>query len=193
MRDHDHNQNEIVRVEPMWGDVTARYEAIVDGDPAAFDHLYEEYKGLVWWVIRNAGVSGADAEDIFQTTWATFFDYLGRHRNPHAIKSWLATVARNQCINLGRVSGRTVPIETLLECESDDVPPDAEALQHLDIEALEDALQDLTERERQLITLWAHGVSYHEIDLAIGIPAGSVGPTVARCRAKLAATMKERS
>lgn len=177
----------------MWGDLTARYEAIVDGDQAAFDHLYAEYKGLVWWVIRNAGVTGADAEDIFQTTWATFFDYLGRHRNPHAVKSWLATVARNQCINLGRVSGRTVPLDVLLECETDDVPPDEEALLHLDIATLDAALQDLTERERQIVTLWAHGASYREMDLVIGIPAGSVGPTVARLRAKLAATMKEQS
>lgn len=193
MADIGHNRSKTGRVEAMWGDISGLYAAIVDGDQDAFDQLYEEYKNLVWWVIRNAGVTGPDAEDVFQTTWATFFDYLGRHRNPNAIKSWLATVARNQCINLGRVSGRIVPLDTLLDCESNEVPPDDEALRQLDIEALEGALQELTERERQIITLWAHGASYQEMDLAIGIPAGSVGPTVARCRDKLAATMKEQS
>ncbi|MCP4308593.1 MAG: sigma-70 family RNA polymerase sigma factor [bacterium] len=169
------------------------YKRTVDGDAAAFDELYVSLKDLVWWAIRNGGVTGADAEDVFQTTWAKFFEYLGRHRNPNAIKGWLVAVARNLCMDLGRVSGRTQPIELLMEMEADDHPPDELAIRSLDIDVLEEVLFELSERERQLVALWAHGASYKEMHLAIGIPAGSVGPTMARCREKLAAKMKERS
>lgn len=174
-------------------DLTELYEATVTGDAVAFDELYARLKDLVWWAIRNAGVGGADAEDVFQSTWAAFFERLGEHHNPSAIKGWLVAVARNRCIDMGRVSGRTVPVEALMTVETDDYPPDEAAIHALDIEALEEVLDELSERERQLVALWAHGASYKEMDLAIGIPAGSVGPTMARCREKLAEKMKERS
>jgi len=174
-------------------DLTELYGAAVAGDAVAFDELYGQLKDLVWWAIRNAGVSGADAEDVFQSTWATFFEKLGQHRNPAAIKGWLVAVARNRCIDMGRVSGRTVPIEALMAVADDEFPPDEAAIHALDVEALEEVLVELSERERQLVAMWAHGASYSEMNLAIGIPAGSVGPTMARCREKLAEKMKERS
>lgn len=178
---------------PMGRKLTELYAGTANGDAAAFDELYSSLKGLVWWTIRNAGVTGADAEDVFQSTWAKFFEKLGQHHNPAAIKGWLVAVARNRCIDMGRVSGRTVPVDELMVVEADDYPPDEAAIHALDVEALEEVLAELSERERQLVALWAHGASYREMDLAIGIPAGSVGPTMARCREKLAQKMKERS
>lgn len=177
----------------MARDLKELYAAAVAGDAAAFDELYTQLKDLVWWAIRNAGVSGADAEDVFQSTWAKFVENLGRHHNPGAIKGWLVAVARNRCIDMGRVSGRTVPVEALMAVADDDFPPDEAAIHALDVEALEAVLAELSERERQLVAMWAHGASYREMDLAIGIPAGSVGPTMARCRDKLAEKMKESS
>ena len=177
----------------MTRDLVELYELASRGDAAAFGALYDRLKNLVWWTIQNTGVSGADAEDVFQATWTKFCENLGRHRNPAAIKGWLVAVARNRCIDLGRVSGRTVPLDVTFDLESGDFPPEESALHSLDVEALEAVLSELSERERQLVALWAHGASYKEMDMAIGIPAGSVGPTLARCRAKLAALMKERS
>ncbi|MCP3975226.1 MAG: RNA polymerase sigma factor [bacterium] len=177
----------------MTRDLGELYRETVSGDTDAFNELYTSIKDLVWWTIRNAGVTGADAEDVFQATWAKFLEKLGQHHNPKAIKGWLVAVARNKCIDMGRVSGRTVPVEALMVVETDEYPPDEAAIRILDVEALEEVLAELPERERQLVALWAHGASYREMNMAIGIPAGSVGPTMARCREKLAEKMKERS
>lgn len=180
------------RFDPMARDLSHLYKGVVDGDREAFEELYGNLKDLVWWAIRNAGVTGSDAEDVYQTTWAKFFEYLGRHRDPNALKGWLVTVARNECIATGRMSGRILPMEEALEIEAVSVPPDEEALHAVDVEALDRVLAELSERERQLVALWAHGATYEEMDKAIGIPAGSVGPTMARCREKLAKLMKEK-
>lgn len=177
----------------MAQDLSHLYQGVVDGDRDAFDELYGSLKDLVWWAIRNAGVTGADAEDVYQTTWAKFFEYLGRHRDPNALRGWLVTVARNECIASGRLAGSVVAMDQALEMEAASMPPDEEALQAIDIDVLDEALDELSERERQLIALWAHGASYEEMDSSIGIPAGSVGPTMARCRTKLAKLMKEKS
>lgn len=179
-------------VTHMPRDLGELYRAAADGDSGAFDELYALLKNLVWWTIRNTGITGADAEDIFQATWATFLEHLGRHQKPSAVKSWLVAVARNRCIDLGRVSGRTVPVDELLDIEADNYPPDELAIHALDVAALDAVLSGLNERDRQLVALWANGVSYKEIHIALGIPAGSVGPTIARCRQKLAELMKER-
>ena len=179
-------------VRLMAADLTTLYAATAAGDKAAFTTLFDELKGLVSWAIRNVGVYGPDADDIFQITWTKFFEHLGRHRDPRALPGWLVTVARNECISRGRLSGREVPIEEFFDLEVDDVPPDEQAIDAIDIAALDGLMGELDERERQLIALWAHGASYKEMDKAIGIPAGSVGPTLARCRDKLAKLMKER-
>ncbi len=169
------------------------YQATVVGDADAFDELYTRLKDLVWWTIRNTGVFGADAEDIFQNTWAKFFEYLGRHRNPSALKGWLVAVARNACIDAGRVSGRTVSDEVLFAIASDDVPPDDQAILGLDIDTLDAVLLELEEPQRQLVALWANRASYQEINAVLGMPSGSVGPTMARIRSRIAARMKELS
>lgn len=177
----------------MAANLTELYNATAAGDKDAFNQLYDELKGLVAWAIRNVGVYGPDAEDIFQTTWTKFFEHLGRLRDPRALPGWLVTVARNECIGRGRLAGREVPVEEFFELEVDELPPDMQALHALDVEALDRVMEELDERERQLVALWAHGASYKEMDKAIGIPAGSVGPTLARIREKLATMMKEQS
>ena len=174
-------------------EIAALYARIIEGDADAFDVLYTRHKDLVWWVIRNAGVFGADAEDVFQATWAKFIEFLGRHRDPKALNGWLVAVARNQCIDLGRIPGPHVALDLLADLQSDEVAPDEAAIRGLDGEMLERAMAQLSERERQLVALWAHGASYREIDETLGFPAGSVGPTLGRCRAKLEKVMKERS
>ena len=177
----------------MSTEIVALYARIVEGDADAFDVLYSRHKDLVWWAIRNAGVFGSDAEDVFQATWAKFIEFLGRHRDPNALNGWLVAVARNQCIDLGRIPGPHVPLEVIADLQSDVVAPDEAAIRGLDVQMLEQAMAQLSERERQLVALWAYGASYREIDEVLGFPAGSVGPTLGRCRAKLERELKERS
>ena len=87
---------------------------------------------LVWWAIRNAGVFGSDAEDVFQATRAKFIEFLGRHRDPNALNGWLVAVARNQCIDPSvGYPGPHVPLEVIADLQSDVVAPDEAAIRGL--------------------------------------------------------------
>jgi len=53
---------------------------------------------------------------------------------------------------------------------------------------LREALEELSERDREVLLLWDGGMSYAEIAAETGLAAGAVGTTLARARKRLVET-----
>ena len=43
--------------------------------------------------------TGADAEDVFQETFARIYEHLGRLRSDEAIRPWIGQLSRRLCID----------------------------------------------------------------------------------------------
>jgi RNA polymerase sigma factor (sigma-70 family) len=174
------------------GGVGALVLAAVGGDQQAWQGLVERYSGLVWSIARAYGLNGADAADVSQTAWLRLVEHLEGIRDPEAVGAWLATTVRHECVRVLRRAGRVVPTGTDPELPSEDELPDVEerlvADQHRDV--LWRAFARLPARCRALLRVLMADPppAYAEAAAALGMPIGSLGPTRARCLARLRAS-----
>jgi RNA polymerase sigma factor (sigma-70 family) len=170
--------------------------AAAGGDETAWAGLVRRYAPLVATVIRSHGLDPADAADVNQTVWLRLVEHLGRLRESHALPAWLVTTTRRECLRMLRLGRRTQPFDPYDESGEahvgvlllvDPSTPDEDLLRAERSQVLRDAFAELPVRCRELLTLLVADppASYREIGEQLGMPVGSVGPTQARCLAKL--------
>jgi RNA polymerase sigma factor (sigma-70 family) len=176
------------RGRPVAADLVARAR---NGDKQAWDALVERYAPLIWSICRRHGLGDADAEDVGQNVWLKLVDQLETLRVPAALPGWLATTTRRECGRIVRAAPRAHDAGHMDDTQAiaDDHAPTAEE-ELLAAEchaALREALTHLPPCCQQLITLLARDppASYAQISTMLGIPAGSIGPSRARCLDKL--------
>jgi RNA polymerase sigma factor (sigma-70 family) len=161
--------------------------AAAAGDATAWDWLITRFHKRLVSAARSQGLHHHDAEDAAQATWIRLTRHIGQLRDPASLTSWLITTARREGL---RIRNRA-PREQLTAEFAFEVPVEAEhdreLLEALRREALQEALCDLPERHRDLMQalLADPAPSYAEIAARLGIPIGSIGPTRARCLARL--------
>ena len=167
------------------------------GDERAWETLIDRYQRLVFSIARRHGLSTEDAADVAQKVFVILLQSIDRLPDDVNLGGWLTTVARRHTWRaFGRLS-RELPGEkediadstALLGRHSPDPVDRWELLQ-----TVHDALNRLGKRCRQLLlSLYfdPDQPSYTEIAGQLNMPLGSVGPTRARCLAKLKALLEE--
>lgn len=161
------------------------------GNEAAWIAIVDRYSSLVWAICRSFRLDATDAADVAQTVWLRTVERLSTLREPNALPGWLATVTRRECLAVVRASARSsVPWGTLEREPTADVDStalDAALLANERDTILREAFSQLPEQCRQLLHLLTEDepTPYAEISALLGIPIGSIGPTRARCLAKL--------
>lgn len=169
----------------------------VGGDEVAWRGLVARFSGLVWAIARAHRLGNADAADVFQTTWLRLAEHIGRIEHPDRVGAWIATAARRECLQSLRSSAKVVltddaerldltpaggnPTEdAVLAAEQEKEDADRAA-------ALWRAFSRLPSRCRELlrVLMASPPPSYAEVAAALGLPLGSIGPTRARCLARL--------
>lgn len=148
---------------------------------------------------RARGLDAATAADVVQQTWLAAVANISALRDDRALGGWLHTILHRECLSAFRHrrrefpapenidladetrSGRTVMLRTAPRS------PEEEALRVEQRMLLQMARRRLSDRDRALLTLLVADppLSYHEIARRLGVPVGSIGPTRARCFARL--------
>lgn len=90
----------------MHQDDTALIEAFQAGDEFAFVTLYNRYKGPVFSFTSKLLLDRDAAQDVTQETFVRVYENRDRLLRSGAFKSWLFTIARNQCLNYLRRTNR---------------------------------------------------------------------------------------
>ena len=167
-------------------------KAAAAGDQGAWDALVQRHTSLLWSIARSYQLSPADAADVVQTTWLRLVEHMDRIADPERLPGWLATTARRECIHLVRRSDRRAEASAELPDLQDDGPAADAALLRDERDAeLWRALARLDEFcQRLLRILMAEPPpAYVDVAAALGMKVGSIGPTRARCLAKLRGVM----
>ncbi len=163
------------------------------GEERAWRVLVDRYQRLIYTVARRGGLDDHGCADVFQGVFGQLFESLDRIERPGQLRAWLVTLARRQTLRHFRHSGRTVaaddagdPIDEL--ADPSPWPPDLlDDLEQMHL--LETAMARLDDRCRRLLQqLFAEDherLPYEEIATQLGLALGSIGPTRARCLAKL--------
>lgn len=164
------------------------------GDKAAWDEIVERYAPLVWSICVAFRLSRADADDVGQTVWLSLVEQLPRLREPAALPGWLATATRRECLRCAHGAERRQRLGLRLDQEAladEHAPaPDRNLLDAERNAALMAGLRQLGGRCRELLAMLMREppVSYAEIGAKLSMPVGAIGPTRARCLAKLRRT-----
>lgn len=167
-------------------------ERCLAGDAKGWDELLARHERLVYAVIRSWRLSDDDGADVFQDVFAALVRGLPRLRDARSLVRWLSSttdrIARAQALRRRRelaLSAEPNAVDTLA-AEGPDVGEDLEALEQQAMVRL--ALDELPEGCRRLLQAlyYEHpSPSYASVSLQLGVPVGSLGPTRARCMARL--------
>jgi RNA polymerase sigma-70 factor (ECF subfamily) len=124
------------------------------------------------------------AQDLAQETFVRAMDH--QPENPRA---WLFRVAMNLARDEARLVVRRKKHLALLRTEVETGPTSPEPAQSLEeserMDTVRRALDQLGERDRDVLLLWDAGLNYTEIATQTGLSPGAIGTTLARARKRL--------
>ncbi|GID92357.1 RNA polymerase sigma factor [Amorphoplanes digitatis] len=165
------------------------------GDTHAADMFVRQFERLVWWTVRSFRLPDADAEDVVQNTWLRVFEHLGEVREPDRIGSWVATIARRECLKHMRTGRREVPgLELRAEQLDDERAPHPErvAVDAQMIDLLWQHVNSLPGPAREMVVALSgkDAPAYADFARRKGIPIGSIGPTRMRSLRKLRVSLE---
>lgn len=179
-------------------EVSRLVRASASGSETAWNELVRRYSPLVMAVTRSYQLTADDAKDVSQTVWLRLVENLANLREPDALPGWLATTTQRECIRQLRQGRRVLPVDpqtdgALQQCPT--VDPGTDILRAELHQALRDGLAELPERDQALLKLRAADPpkSYGEISQLLGMPIGSIGPTLRRCLDRLRETSAVRA
>ena len=172
------------------------------GDQLAWERLIRRYQRLIYAIPLRAGLDEDHAAEIFQDVFTTLFEKLNDIEQPEKLHAWLVTTTRRKTLHaiskaqLRQQSQANID-ETPYVATSlrDEAPlPDEQLLMLEEQHRIRTALSSLDERCKTLLEMLFYRSdppSYAEIASSLGLPEGSIGPTRARCLAKLLRLLKQ--
>jgi len=167
------------------------------GDERAWETLVARYDRLVFSIARRHGLSADDAADVTQTVFVILLESIDRLSEDVNLGGWLTTVTRRHSWRALARRDRELPGEKEDMAESS-VLFGRQLSDPIDrwekLQAVHKALNRLSERCRQLLLALYFDPSepsYAEVAARLSMPVGSIGPTRARCLAKLKSLLEE--
>ncbi|HLO98118.1 MAG TPA: sigma-70 family RNA polymerase sigma factor [Fimbriimonas sp.] len=168
------------------------------GDQLAWKQLVDNFSALVYSVARRYSLGEEDCADVFQATFQALYSNLDKIESANAIPKWISVTAANSSLRILRSSKKHVPLMTddddLTEVlASDDASAEAEAVIAASAHSLRQAVAAMGGRCAPLLqALYLdEEASYEHACQKLGLPMGSLGPTRARCLAKLRKILEE--
>ena len=153
------------------------------GDTAAFEALYDRHvRELLGFCVYMLS-SRQDAEDAVQATFASAYRALRADSRPVALRPWLFTIARNECLTILR---RRKPVVEL----NGEIAPGADPVDQIElrdeVRRVFAGLRELPESQRAALVLAeVHGLSHQEVGNVMGVRADQVKAFVYQARSKL--------
>lgn len=168
-------------------------QSFQEGDEFAFIGLYNRFKNPVFAFCLKMLGDREQAEDVMQETFLRVYENRDRLMKTSSFKSWLFTIARNQCLNTIRKSGRTVMMYPA--AKNSLVSPDT-PVSHMEkseqVEYVTELLARLKPDYREVIILREYqNLSYQEIAAATRSSLSAVKSRLFKARRKLEQMMQE--
>jgi RNA polymerase sigma factor (sigma-70 family) len=137
----------------------------VAGAKPPFEELYREFLPRIYAYIRVQIGSTADAEDVTSEVFIHAYEAYGRYRpDASTPAAWLFRIARNATLDHHRRSGRRDRLQqTLARQPATAEDPAQVAEDRLRYAELLGAVSDLTEGQREAISLRHVGLAFAEI------------------------------
>lgn len=147
------------------------------GRDELFEKMYRKYYARMYRYFRRCGVADDEAHDLAQDAFKRVYESMQRYRGD-AEWAFLETVALNVLRNWVRArktqkrNARLVDIDDRDEVPDEPMAPPERDYAEQEEQArnrarLHHAIKELSEGQRQALTLWLHGLPYAEIAKAL--------------------------
>lgn len=158
--------------------IGAALRAAGQGDEAAFAEFYDLTSALVYGivvkVVRDPAISEEVTQEVFVEIWRLAPRFDERLGSP---KSWAATIAHRRAVDRVR-SEQSSRGRDQREYDQRAAPADVvseEVIDLLDRSRVERALADLSDIQREAVTLaYYGGHTYREVAILLDVPEGTV-------------------
>ena len=157
-----------------------------NGTAALASELFQQHSAMVLAICRRLLVEPAEAEDAMQQTFLHAYRSLLAGGEPRQPAAWLASIARNECLNRIRARTREPATDELFNGAAGS--PDAlnAAIASEDLRALGHTINRLPAHQREALLLHEFcGLRYEEVAAAIGVSESAIGSLLFRARSRL--------
>lgn len=178
---------------PQHDEDKALVDAVLAGDPGAFERLVRLYQNLVWHVVYRMVRHTQDAQDLCQEAFLRVHRYLHQYRSESALKSWVAQVAYS--VAKRHLERKRIPIAEAaadadapapLDLVQDEFDLEGAYIGHQSSGHLHDAIDCLPPMQRTILTLYhLDELPIAEIASITGLAEGTIKSHLFRSRKQL--------
>jgi RNA polymerase sigma-70 factor (ECF subfamily) len=147
------------------------FKKYCEGDDSALTTLFEENRRPLFAYIYNMCGNYATAEEVFQETWLKVVKKREYYFNKKgSFKGWVSRIARNTFIDMSRKKKALLTLDDdsndkyVFEPEAHEQKPDEVAVTNETIAIIQVALNQLTEKQKEVFVLrMEKGLTFKEI------------------------------
>lgn len=167
-------------------------------DQRVFKKVYNEYFGLISYVVGRCGVSESICLDIVQETFLKLFARVHEINNPQGIKSWLVVTAKNLAIDHFRKAKRN---ESNNDCETaHDYRLNGEFnlievhRHEMEVTLIGDLISEITKQTNDdtFELFYRNGLTAQQIATNKNLPVSTVTNRISRTRKRFKEKIKQR-
>jgi RNA polymerase sigma-70 factor (ECF subfamily) len=152
---------------------------IAGGNQAAFGALYDEISPRVFGLIRRLLVDHAQSEEVTQEVFLEIWQNASRYEpSKGGASTWILTMAHRRAVDRIRSSqsGRDRDVKIGIRDYVSDYDNVADTVETtIEHERVKEAMSQLTELQRQAVTLaYYGGYSHSEVAAMLSVPIGTV-------------------
>ena len=175
---------------------TQQFKRLKSGDKTVFKMVYDQYFGLVHYMVKRCGLSDDESLDIVQESFFKLYKNAASIQNPQGIKSWLISTARNMAVDHIRKRKTENNYMEAAELTPGD-PQEQGMLSHsllraLEVELLGELLSEFEQQTKDdtLTLFYKQGLSAKTIAEAKGEAISTVTSRISRARQKFRKTVE---
>lgn len=163
------------------------------GDEEAFAVLVRDTETLVYNICLKIVMDREDALDLSQETYMKAWHALPLYKGESSFRTWISRIATNTCLDFLRRKNRKRNLSVVsldgdltYTVGSDEFDPHRVLMRSMEQEALQDAMEQLPDKDRALLTLrGSQELNYQEIAEIMQLPVGTVKSRISRVRGKI--------
>lgn len=145
---------------------------IAIGDTAALEALYRRTQTAVYGFALSVLKNAHDAEDVLHDCYVAVWNSAAQYRSQSKPMAWLITIAKNLCLQRLRAQCKTADMPEDMHAF---LPADSAGMSVEDRTVLSACMRQLSDGERQIVTLHAvAGFKHREIAAILRMPLATV-------------------